>query len=274
MDVRAPTRGVDTSFAETAIAESVREAVAGLNPSFEAPRLASAYVPSVERMVEDASRDDEPTLPNDAKVRMTRAVQALALDGGDALVELVVAYDSANEVEENDRVAALGGSVVATYKHLPMRAIRVPADALVELAQNDAIRLIDIDAPVMATSVAMRETADVPGVGAPHFVGARSDVTVAVIDSGVTNHNDYVSRRQFRLHGWATTTSTTVARQIQKPARISQTPKTTLAMVATSLAPSAAAATVRTACFPASRRTHRSCRFKCSMTKARVKHAT
>ena len=133
------------------------------------------------------STDDLPAM---AKVRMSRAVQELAAQAGDGMVEVIVAYNAADADAENARVAALGGEVQASFKHLPMRAIRVPAERLIDLAENNGVRVIDVNAPVQAASVSGRMTSNVPAVGSSDYWPASQDVTIAVVDSGVAPHND------------------------------------------------------------------------------------
>ena len=46
-----------------------------------------------------------------------------------------------------DTLATFDAELTVSHKHLPMQAICVPADALIELASSDVVKVMDVDAP-------------------------------------------------------------------------------------------------------------------------------
>ena len=72
-----------------------------------------------------------------ARAKMSGPVAALAAVGGPQPVDLVVRYADHPELFDAERVAELGGQVIRAYKVLDMQTIRLPADALDELALEE-----------------------------------------------------------------------------------------------------------------------------------------
>ena len=100
-----------------------------------------------------------------ARARMSRAVQAAYDAGSNDVVELLVAYRTKAQQAEVDRLIALGAEITTTYDSLPMLALRAPASALLEMAMESNISVVDLDAELSATSDLDVKTADAPAPG-------------------------------------------------------------------------------------------------------------
>ncbi|MEM6808355.1 MAG: S8 family serine peptidase, partial [Pseudomonadota bacterium] len=172
-----------------------------------------------------------PDLVEVAIAKMSPTVAAHASAGGADSVPVIVRYDDAPELFENERVRRMGGEVVRRFDRLGLLAVKLPAGALVELAISDSVRRVSLDAPVQSTAVASLKLSAVPtdtlsasydakldyarslmpvhlqAVNAPvpsthndSFQGKR--LTVAVVDSGVVEHDDLDDRvRQYDFTG-------------------------------------------------------------------------
>ena len=134
---------------------------------------------------------------------MSAAVVALAAAGGQEPVELIVRYDEHPELFDDQRIAALGGTVVREYNVLDMRAIRLPAETLIELALEDNVDRLSLDEGVSASSVAARTTANLPAAASANAAFDGAGVGIAVLDSGIAAHADLPGQvRQYNfLHG-------------------------------------------------------------------------
>jgi hypothetical protein len=113
-----------------------------------------------------------------------------ASDAG--MVDLVLAFDKGADLSGvRAEVEALGGEVTREYTQLPMRAVRVPADAVAALSQRADIVANVPDAPVMfLAQSSAQQTARLPAPTSPYYVQVASSVGVAVLDSGVAEHAD------------------------------------------------------------------------------------
>ena len=111
--------------------------------------------------------------------------------GGAEMVDVIVQYKEMPGQAQANRAAGLGGETHRAYGQMPMRAMRMPAQALNALANGNDVRFVSIDRRnVKGLTEAARLTANEP-VGSntnASFVGF--GVGVAVIDSGVMSHSD------------------------------------------------------------------------------------
>ena len=125
-----------------------------------------------------------------ARSKMSGPVAALAAVGGDQPADLIVAYADHPELFENGRIESLGGEILRHYEVLKLLAIRLPADALVELAIEDTVDHVSLDDPVAASSISSRIAANDPVYpsGNSNFNGYNTGV--AILDSGVASHFD------------------------------------------------------------------------------------
>ena len=85
---------------------------------------------------------------------MSPTVAAHASAGGADSVPVIVRYDDAPELFENERVRRMGGEVVRRFDRLGLLAVKLPAGALVEPAISDSVRRVSLDAPVQSTAAA------------------------------------------------------------------------------------------------------------------------
>jgi serine protease AprX len=130
----------------------------------------------------------EQNTPVAPRAKMSGPVAALA--GGSGDVELIVRYDQHPEFFDDQRVAELGGTVIRSYDVLNMRAIRIPAAVLEELAVDENIDWLSIDEEVMSTSFSSRVAANVPTSSSANVAFGGNGIGVAVIDTGVHGHSD------------------------------------------------------------------------------------
>ncbi|MEN0043910.1 MAG: S8 family peptidase [Pseudomonadota bacterium] len=134
----------------------------------------------------DAAEKDAQT---DPASKMSGRLAALAAAGGNTPVEVVVSYADYPEMFDDARVAELGGEVVRSYNNLDVRAIRLPAGRLNDLALETRVDRLSLDAPVRSVSESARITANVPEGAQANAVWEGAGVGVAIIDSGVATHS-------------------------------------------------------------------------------------
>ena len=144
------------------------------NPGKQDPRQA-------DRQSSDADR---------AMAKMSGRVAALAAMGGSGLVDIVVRYDDHPALFDDAIVAELGGEVMRGFNNFAMRAIRLPASALIDLAIEDNVDWLSLDDDVKSFSVASRRAANLPGPYSANAGYQGSNVGIAVIDTGISEHVD------------------------------------------------------------------------------------
>ena len=122
-----------------------------------------------------------------ANGRMSDRAAEHAQGGGPGMVEVIVQYNAMPDQAQADYAANLGAETTRAYDRLPMRAMRVPAQALNGLANGNSVRFVSLDGAVEAFTEAARLTTNMVYAknGAQMFDG--NGVGVAVIDSGVSN---------------------------------------------------------------------------------------
>ena len=125
-----------------------------------------------------------------ARAKMSGPVAALALAGGKQPADLIVSYADHPELFEDGRIESLGGEILRHYAVLKLLAIRLPADALVELALEDKVDHVSLDDVVAASSVASRLAANDPVYPSNNTAYTGYDTGVAILDSGVALHPD------------------------------------------------------------------------------------
>lgn len=139
-----------------------------------------------------------------ARSKMSGPVAALARLGGHTPADLVVSYDDHPELFEDGRIESLGGEVVRHYEVLKLLAVRLPADSLVDLAFDEKVDRVSLDAPVATTSLSSRIAANSPELPSNNATFKGSNIGVAVLDSGVANHSDIAADvRQYSFLGGA-----------------------------------------------------------------------
>ena len=132
----------------------------------------------------------EPEAQAMAASKMPASLYALAQAGGDQPVELILRDTAGVAAPSDDLLVAVGGERSRTYPALGMRAVTVPADALIALAIDGEIAWLSADADVSGVSTTMHDAASMPSVGSGNLAYDGSGVAVAVVDSGVAFHED------------------------------------------------------------------------------------
>lgn len=122
--------------------------------------------------------------------KMSASVAALLAAGAGGDAELVVRYDQRPELFDDEYVNSLGGEVVRSYVHLNMRAIKIPVTSLELLASDDNVDWLSIDDEMSATSLSSRQAANLPVTGSSNGGYEGTDIGIAVLDSGVSQHPD------------------------------------------------------------------------------------
>ena len=125
-----------------------------------------------------------------ARSKMSGPVAALAMAGGNQPADLIVSYEDHPELFEDGRIESLGGEILRRYEVLKLLAIRLPADALVELALEDSVDHVSLDDVVAASSVSSRVAANDPVYPSSNTAYTGDDTGVAILDSGVAQHPD------------------------------------------------------------------------------------
>ena len=139
-----------------------------------------------------------------ARSKMSGPVAALARLGGHKPADLIVSYDDHPELFEDGRIESLGGEVVRHYDVLKLLAVRLPAGSLVDLAIDEKVDRVSLDAPVATTSWSSRIAAKSPELPSNNATFTGSNIGVAVLDSGVAYHSDIAADvRQYSFIGGA-----------------------------------------------------------------------
>jgi serine protease AprX len=125
-----------------------------------------------------------------ARSKMSGPVAALAAIGGPTPTEIIVSYANRPELIEDQRIEKLGGEIVRHYEILELLAIRIPADALVELAIDEKVEHVSLDEVVRTSSTVSKVVADFPVYPSGNASYDGDNVRVAILDSGVAPHTD------------------------------------------------------------------------------------
>ncbi len=133
------------------------------------------------------------------RLPMSAKIKQKADRGGAEMIDVIVSYRQKPSFAERERTKSLGATAKREFKHLPMRAMRIPARRLEALAANPRVRFVTVDAPVEGFLASAKETALVPEAGTAGYVSAESDVRVAVLDSGVGSHSDLAVKSRINI---------------------------------------------------------------------------
>ncbi|MDJ0938744.1 MAG: S8 family peptidase [Woeseiaceae bacterium] len=182
----------DDPFAVPAIEAQVAGDATVMGPRFQAAQVEAERTLRADSTEEDATDDTAGPIPAEARAKMSAPVAALAMRGGNTPAEIIVSYADYPELFEGDRVESLGGEVVRRYSSFDMLAVRLPADALVELAIEDTVDRLSLDDQIRSLGSEL-ETANVPTAGSINEYYKGSNVGIAVIDTGIDKHNDISS---------------------------------------------------------------------------------
>ncbi|MEO1203903.1 MAG: S8 family serine peptidase [Pseudomonadota bacterium] len=147
----------------------------------------------------DAEQDDDSRI-SAARAKMSAPVALLAAAGGSQPVELVISYEDHPELFDAERVEELGGEVLRAYNVLDVQTIRLPAEALDELAIEPNVDRLSLDEQISSTKIkandkrnkskGSRKTAGLPASDSPNAAFSGSGIGVAVLDTGVSDHGD------------------------------------------------------------------------------------
>ncbi|MEO0573987.1 MAG: S8 family peptidase [Pseudomonadota bacterium] len=129
----------------------------------------------------------ERVLPTD---KISAPVAAAIAAGGTGPVDLIVDYAQQPELFDDEYIAELGGEVTRSFDGLGMRAIRLPADAVLRFADTSRVNWLSLDEPVYVMSETARRAANQPRSGNPNLHWDGWKVGVAILDSGVAYHTD------------------------------------------------------------------------------------
>lgn len=181
---RVPASAASAKLADQPLQMST-EAALSVAPDFVGPSHSAFVTPGLESG--PAGQDASAITPRD---KLSGPVAALLAAGATGDIELVVRYDQRPELFDDERVAELGGTVTRSYEHLDMRAIRLPAAALLSLAADENVDWLSLDEDMSVTSVASRKAANFPIGNAANSGYHGLNVGVAILDTGVSEHAD------------------------------------------------------------------------------------
>lgn len=194
-----------------AVAEPASTEPMAANDAFMADAVASYYAAPQESLRTGPAMAARPQAEQGRKPtraaamsKMSGGVAALAMAGGKGLTEIIVSYEDYPELFEDGRVESLGGEVVRRYGVLEQLAVRIPADALIDLAVEESVNRLSLDDAVQVTSSSARRASNRPVYPSNNRLYRGQYVGVAVVDTGIAGHTDLGSNiRQYSFLGGA-----------------------------------------------------------------------
>src|SRR5579859_1617533 len=117
---------------------------------------------------------------------------ALAHAAPQEVVRVIVQYRDVPNPSKNEHVLTLGGSIRQALELVRGHAISLPAAQLERLAADPDVEAIVPDHPVSASLDTVAPAVNAPAAWMANQIG--TGIGVAVIDSGVSAHNDLNSR--------------------------------------------------------------------------------
>jgi serine protease AprX len=125
--------------------------------------------------------------------RVTRVSEELkgklaAPGAGD--LDVIVTYHSQPGTLARTRAERAGGVVARSFERVHAQALRVPARAIEELANDPDVAWVSLDAPIHGSLDQARQTAGLPDPATTSSPWTGAGVTVAVVDSGIAAHAD------------------------------------------------------------------------------------
>ncbi|MDH5456740.1 MAG: hypothetical protein OEY37_11745, partial [Gammaproteobacteria bacterium] len=105
-------------------------------------------------------------------------------------IDVIMVYKAEPDKAEDDRVKGLGGEMKREFENFNMRVISIPETALRHLGNGKGVQFVAKDAPIESFSAAAQQTAGLPSAGSRNAFPVDSTIGIAVLDSGVAEHND------------------------------------------------------------------------------------
>lgn len=127
---------------------------------------------------------------NGGRSRSARA-RAIAHGKGSTKLDILVRFRNTPGESERSLVRGMGGQERRELKaSARWLSLRLPANRLAALSENDMVDYVGIDEPVTTSMEVARGAANLPAETEPESVLKGTGVTVAVVDSGVALHPD------------------------------------------------------------------------------------
>jgi hypothetical protein len=125
-----------------------------------------------------------------ASDKISRKAKEHAQSGGSHEISVIVRYSSMPGQSEDQRLGGLQAQTERAYGQIKMRTVKVKANKLDDLVNDPNVEFVDLNSPVQSFTEAARLTTNMTYTrnGSQSYDG--QGVGVAVIDSGVSNHND------------------------------------------------------------------------------------
>ncbi len=188
------------------------EVAAPADDLYMADAVTSFYAPqatTAARQQTANATDERPARSTQAAAmaKMSSQVAALAASGGNAPVELIVSYNEYPHLFEDGRIESLGGEIVRRYTIIEQLAVRLPANALVDLAVDESVDRVSLDETVRVTAATLLASSapeiqssalasNRPVYPSPNRSFNGRYINVAMIDTGVASHKDLYGRVQ------------------------------------------------------------------------------
>ena len=134
-----------------------------------------------------------------ASDKMSDKVKNKSQGGGNDKVSVIVQYHAKPGQAEDNRLNGLGATDKRVYGKLKMRSLKIKAKKLNSLVNDSKVKFVTLDSPVEGFTEAARLTANEPPQTSTNGGITGNGVGVAVIDSGVTGHDD-VTNHQFKQY--------------------------------------------------------------------------
>ena len=106
-----------------------------------------------------------PGKSDQAPGKMSDRVKELADSGRSDKVDVIVTYREKPDAAQKAKARGLGAKTTRGFDHLPMRVMRLPANAVAALAKSKGVEFVALDAPVEAFAQAAHATARKPQAG-------------------------------------------------------------------------------------------------------------
>ncbi len=175
-------------------------------PAFEATQVRITQAPVAEEIrnqtastptVDSAVVDDQ-VIASSARHAMFRSEGSVSSIGPAApsaplpgTTDRIVSLEEGVSIEDfREVIGELDGEVLRVFSSINAVAVRIPEAHVGRIDDIDGVGNSVEDAPIEFMSQASRDAARLPTAGMPEFVNVDPSIGVAVVDTGVGNHND------------------------------------------------------------------------------------